>query len=126
MILWKKDNIDIEKRHKQISQAYRIENPENIQGYCGHFNFCFGEIWVDETVKEIIEKNPIFENVLDELLSKFGFDDYGEITVNEKDTNMENRYFWGQFVGLHGKYQTTYGWINIVMIEKDVTHITIH
>lgn len=125
MILWKKDNIDIVKRHEEISQAYQIKNPEKIQGYDGYFNFCFGEIWIDETIKGIIEKNIIFKNVLDDLLNRFLFDDYGDVTVNEKDANMENRYFWGQFVGLHGKYRTEYGLINIVIIAKGVTHITI-
>lgn len=125
MILWKKDTLDADAIHNQVSKTYKIENPERIQGYTGYFNFHFGEIWIDELIEEIIKKDAKFETLLEELLKRLRSNDYGDISQDDKDLNMENRYFFGCFIGLKGVYKTTFGIINIKIVDKNSTHITI-
>lgn len=125
MILWKKDVSDSEAIRDRVSEAYKIENPDKVQGYAGYFNFHFGEIRIDEAIAKLIEKNSEFEKSLEEFLRRFSADDYGDITQDEKESNAENKYFFGCFVGLEGRYATPFGVVNIKIIDSNNTHITI-
>ncbi len=127
MILWKNDISihDSIQIRDQIAHTYIIQNPEKINGYYGFFDFRFGEIWIDEFIGELIKKDITYENFLEDLLKRFSSDDYGIISEDEKKSNMENRYFFGSFVGLRGAYKTKYGVVNICIIDKNITYLTI-
>ncbi len=124
MVLWKKDDIDLEKQYKIAQNGYGIENLEKIQGYGGCFGFTFGDIYLDENAFELIKNDKDFETTVNACLTQFRNFDYGcKVSKYERDLNFENRVFFGLNCDLCGRYDTRYGTLEIYMPEEDITEI---
>lgn len=121
MKLWKEDGATLNPVPEKVYKT--IKSPEKIQGFAGCFKFCFGQIWIDDKIEESIKNIAEFEKLLEDLLKRFRADDYGNVSQQERELNLENKYFFGCFVGLKGKYDTQFGTISIEIEDSDTTHI---
>ena len=92
----------------QISQAYGIKNPEKISGYEGFF-FKLLDIYAVGKLERDLDNNPLLINELLEMVTKYKKCEYGAVTPQEEDNNLENRYLCGSSVWTIARYGTCKG-----------------
>lgn len=126
MIIWKKDDVDLEKQCKKAQQGYGIERPDAIQGFSGYFGFTFGDVYVENETYRLLQSDKDFEAVVNACLQQFRNLNYGRgISKDENELNFENRLFFGFNFGLIGRYITRYGTLEIRIPKAKHTEIVL-
>lgn len=111
---------DIEDIKKQLYRASGI-NPKSSHrphGFGAVVAFDFGDIYIDDYLNS--QLNDEIKNNIDNCLIRLLKDDYGNITEDENDDNVENRYFGGG--DIIGRYEIAIGIIEIT-VKKAHTEI---
>jgi hypothetical protein len=106
---------DKEKIIATAKKGYGIEHPEKIQGFAGTFLFTLGDVYVTHEIDNITHESPSFGDELRFCMSRLMLDDYGLISEDEEEGNLENKYMFGHSVGQYGRYNTEAG---IVRLER--------
>ena len=107
---------DIEDVKQQLCAATGI-NPQSSHrphGFGAVVAFDFGDIYIDDYLN--IQLNDELKNDIDNCLIRLLKDDYGNVTEDEKDDNVENRYFGGG--DIIGRYEIAVGVIEITVMNK--------
>ena len=97
----KAEKRDPEKIHRTLQKGLRIEHPEKIMGYAGYF-FDLGDVYASGYVAEQMEDERFRTFVMDSL-KQFDEGEYGDISRNDLDENIENRWIFG-IDRLFGRY----------------------
>lgn len=115
---------DIDDIKQQLCNASGI-NPKSTQrphGFCAVASFNFGDIYIDDFLNSQLGYK--LQEEIDVCLTKFLKDDYGNITIDEKDDNIENRYFGdGDIIG---RYHISLGTIEIIVLKTHTEIKKIH
>ena len=74
--------------------AYHIEHPERINGFAG---LCmnYGDIYVTDKIADRMDVNEKFKEFVHKSLEEFKTDEYGEISENDWDNNIEDKWIAG-------------------------------
>ena len=97
---------DPEKIHSALQNGLRIDHPEKINGYAGYF-FDLGDVYASGYIAGQMNDEE-FRTFVMESLKQFDKGEYGDISRNDRDENIENRWMFGisnQF-GRYGYYLT--------------------
>ena len=100
---------DPEAIRKSLQKGYGVEHPERIQGYAGLF-FSLGDVYASDAVMKFMESSEKFRTFVFQSLDRFEHDDYGDISENDHDENVEVKWLscgWPLF-GRYG-YKTDRG-----------------
>lgn len=106
---------NIEDVKQQLCKATGI-NPQSSHrphGFGAVVAFDFGDIYIDDYLN--IQLNDELKNDIDNCLIRLIKDDYGNVTEDEKDDNVENRYFGGG--DIIGRYEIAIGVIEITVMK---------
>ncbi len=87
--------------HRGLQKGFRIEHPERITGYAGFF-FESGDVYASGYVAKQMDIEEFRSFVMDSL-RRFDKGDYGQISRNDEDENIENRCLFG-IDRLFGRY----------------------
>ena len=101
--------LDWEARHQELQRGYGVEHPERIHGYEGLF-FTLGDVYASDAVVKFMEWSEDFRAFVFQSLGRFAHDDYGDISENDHDENVEMKWLscgWPLF-GRYG-YKTVRG-----------------
>ena len=122
MILYKKsEKRDYKKIAEQLYKGSRLTDSHIPHGFSSIVLFEFGDIYIDESINAILNADIKYD--IDYCLLQFSKDNYGIITEEEKDYNIENKYL-GNGKNLIGRYKITIGIIEIKVL-KDYTIIVL-
>lgn len=122
MILYKKaQERDLQKVAQELYKASALCESRLPHGFYAVASFDFGDIYIDQALDEII--NDEIKRKIDESLLRFAREDYGEISEDEKDENLENKYF-GNGKNLVGRYAVKNGELEINLLA-DCTKISL-
>ena len=106
---------DIENVKRQLCEATGI-NPQSSHrphGFGAVVSFDFGDIYIDDYLNSQLDDE--LKNDINNCLTRLLKDDYGNITEDEKDDNVENRYFGGG--DSIGRYEIAIGVIQITVMR---------
>ena len=92
---------DPEKIHSALQKGLRIEHPEKIKGYAGYF-FDLGDVYASGYIAGQMDDERFRAFVMDSL-KRFDKGKYGDISRNDLDENIENRWMFG-IDRLFGRY----------------------
>lgn len=92
---------DPEKIHSALQKGLRIEHPEKIKGYEGYF-FDLGDVYVSDYIADRMD-DGWFRTFVTDSLKLFDKGEYGDISRNDRDENIENRWMFG-IGSLFGRY----------------------
>ena len=97
---------DPEKIHSALQKGLRIEHPEKIKGYVGYF-FDLGDVYASGYIAGQMDDEQFRAFVMDSL-KLFDKGEYGDISRNDRDENIENRWMFGidSLFGRYGYYLT--------------------
>ena len=87
--------------HKGLQQGLRVNHPERITGYAGFF-FHLGDVYAEKNISERMKYEPFGHFVID-AVKRYDKGDWGDISKNDEDENIENRYMFG-IDRLFGRY----------------------
>lgn len=95
--------LDREAVYRSLQQGYRVKHPERIKG-CASFFFETGDVFVSGSIVQFWDVEEFREFVLRSLRA-FEKQDYGDISMDDIERNIENRYlFGGDLFGRYGYY----------------------
>ena len=103
------EKLDREARHQALQKGYGVEHPERIHGYAGLF-FTLGDVYASDEVMKFMEWSEDFRAFVFQSLDRYAHDDYGDISENDHDENVEVKWLscgWPLF-GRYG-YKTDRG-----------------
>ena len=92
--------------HETLQNGYGIEHPEKIAGY-GAFFMNYGDICVSDRIAFRMDHNEEFRNFVMDSLRSFQKDDYGQISRNDYDENVESKWILGGGGEMFGRYPYT-------------------
>ena len=100
----KNDKRDVGQIHRNLQKGLRVEHPEKIMGYAGFF-FDLGDVYASGFIAEQMDFEEFRSFVFDSL-KRFNKGDYGQISQNDNDENVENRCLFGinRLFGRYGFY----------------------
>lgn len=84
------------------------------QGFSAIAMFNYQDIYVDDKLYLLL--NNDIRHEIENCLTRFSKDDYGIITEEDKDENIDNKYF-GNGKNIIGKYETSIGVILIELLD---------
>ena len=104
-----------EQIHSGLQNGYRIEHPEKIAGYAGFF-FDLGDVYASGRISKQMDREE-FRLFVMESVKRFGKGDYGLISRDDEDENIENRYLFGidRLFGRYGYRRTEKDRFNVVI-----------
>lgn len=113
---------DIEKIKQQALKGYGIDPNSNRRphGFGAVVGFDFGDIYIDDTIAEKLSAE--LKEEIEEILLRFLKNDYGDLNADERDYNIENRYFGGGLI--IGRYELSCGKVEM-KLEDGKTEIKI-
>lgn len=97
--------------YESVQKGYGIEHPERISGFRAAFYPCTPDIYVSDALEKILLENPSFASVLMDKHGKMMEHEFGDISEQVKDNNLESIYFNGGN-NIHGRYKTIHGMLN--------------
>ncbi len=92
-----------EQVYKGCQQGYGIKRPDKISGFMGFF-YRLPDIFVYGKLETWLEHNENLEDELKSFINRFKAEDYGFVTRNEYDANVENRWLCGSCKRSIGRY----------------------
>ena len=92
---------DPEQIRRSLQKGYRVEHPERIMGYPG-LMYDPGDVYVSGQIAERMGYEEFRSFVMDSL-RRFDHEDYGQISLSDRDENIENRCLFG-IDRLFGRY----------------------
>ena len=103
------EKMDRAARHQALQKGYGVEHPERIHGYAGLF-FTLGDVYASDWVAKWMDQSEIFRAFVFQSLERFENDDYGDISENDHDENVEVKWLscgWPLF-GRYGQMSDRY------------------
>ena len=90
--------------HRGLQKGLRIEHPERIAGYAGFF-YEPGDVYAITHIARYMEYER-FRVFVEVSLKRFEKGDFGDISGNDNDENIENRWLFGidRLFGRYGFY----------------------
>ena len=82
------EELDREARYQALQKGYGVEHPERIHGYAGLF-FDLGDVYASDWVAEWMDQSEGVRAFVFQSLERFENDDYGDISENDHDENVE-------------------------------------
>lgn len=110
--------IDQQKVFEATQKAYGVKNPASISGYYGTFLFSLGDIYVSEGLYETILNDTSLSDFLINIIDQFLKNDYGDVSSEEENENLANRYLFGNFSDMVGRYISRYGTITLKTFQE--------
>ena len=96
-----------QKSYEQVVEAcqkgYGIKHPERISGFDAFF-YRLDDIYLYGKLETWVENNPELENELNVFIKRFLQEDYGFVTGDEQDNNIENKWLCGSCRWTIGRY----------------------
>ena len=80
--------------HESLQKGYGIPYPEKISGYAAFF-MKYGDIIVSDSIAARMEINEDFRRFIFSSLQRFQNDDYGLISSDDWDNNIEDKWIAG-------------------------------
>ena len=108
-LFYQDEKPDFRKIHDITSQGYGIQSPEKIHGYAGVFLFTLLDVYLSDRLEQVIDDNPELADVLQNLLKMFKKEEYGDISRDEEELNVEQRYLGGSHNYMIARYDTDIG-----------------
>ena len=94
LYLYKKEQKrNIDDSRAQLYKATGLNSSYLPHGFEVFAGFSLGDVYIDEELKNNLDDN--LKKEIDSCLDKFLKDDYGVISSEEKESNIENKYFGG-------------------------------
>ena len=124
LVLYKKaENRNVKELSNQLCLASGI-NPQSAHrphGFSSIVSFNFGDVYIDNDIH--LRINNKLNEEIENCLERIKVDDFGSVSQDEKEMNIENKYFGcGKY--LVGRYEISIGVIELnVLSEK--TQITL-
>ncbi len=88
---------------EQCQKVYGIEHPERVHGFDAFF-YRLMDIYLYGKLEKWVEQDPNLEQYLNEFIRRFKMEDYGFVTRDEADLNLENRWLCGSCCWAKGRY----------------------
>ncbi len=87
-------------------KGYGIKHPERVSGFNAFF-YRLMDIYLCGELETWVEQNPELEQYLNEFIERFKREDYGFVTRDEADLNLENKWLCGNCCRSKGRYSFT-------------------
>lgn len=99
----------------QLKKGSSLSEGHFPHGFLAEAFFNFGEIYFEDEIYRLI--NCVLEKEIEQCLSRLAKDDFGEVSADEKDENIENKYL-GNGKNILGRYLTSIGIVEIKVLEE--------
>lgn len=107
-----------EKTAEELARGSGLTNGHFPHGFSALASFGLGDVYIDEKI--IALQNDRLTEEIDRCLLMLKNESYGEISDDEKDENLENKYF-GNGKNLVARYKTSVGVLEIKVLESFTT-----
>jgi hypothetical protein len=95
--------LSYEEVYKDCQRGYGIKEPDKVSGFMGFF-YRLPDIYAYGKVENWIDNNPKIEPELKRFIDRFYAEDYGFVTREEHDNNVESRWLCGDYSRTIGRY----------------------
>ncbi len=96
-----------QKSYEQVVEAcqkgYGVPHPERISGFDAFF-YRLDDVYLCGKLETWVQNNPKLENELNGFIKRFMKEDYGFVTRDEEDNNLENKWLSGSCWWTIGRY----------------------
>ncbi len=106
MVIFYRENSG-EKTYEEVTEVcrkgYGIKNPGRVSGFQGFF-FRLFDVYLYGKLEDWVRNNPKLEKPLVEFIRRFSAEDYGFVTVAERNNNLEGKWLCGSCSYTIGRY----------------------
>lgn len=88
--------------YDMLKKGYGITDPRRINGYNGMI-FQTGDVYLSDSLFADVNQWENLKLFVQDCLSRFVTDDYGDVCSSDRDENIENKWLGNGF-GLYGRY----------------------
>ncbi len=85
--------------YERCQKGYGVKRPDRVSGFMGFF-FRLSDVYAVGRLAKWAEDNPKVEEELNAFIRRYKAGDYGFVSRDEHDNNVENRWLCGSCIGV--------------------------